>query len=167
MTKVPEKDYHNPIPVAVCIVPVMVRQAGGSSVSLLGIVRGVPPALGEVALPGGYVDELEDLKVAASRECREETGLVLAPADWLLHTARTSPRNRLQIFMLHRHTLDERALDTCQADGAEVRSITLIDQDTQLGFPLHQEVARRYLKNRQSRNLLTIVSDMPPAHPAA
>lgn len=163
MTNLPEEDYRNPVPVVVCLVPVTTQLAGASSVRLLGIIRGVPPALGEIALPGGYVDELEDLKVAASRELQEETGLGLAPADWLLHTARTSPRNRLQIFVVHRHALDERALEACQVDGVEVRGIVLIDTATRLGLPLHQEVARFYLDNRRSGNMLTTVSDMPPA----
>lgn len=161
MSNAAEQDYRNPIPVVVCVVPIVGRD-GGSDVRLLGIIRGVPPAVDEIALPGGYVDELEDLKTAASRELREETGLALAPADWLLHTARTSPRNRLQIFVVHRHALDEHALEACQVDGTEVRGIVLIDADTRLGLPLHQEVARAYLDNRRSGNTLITVSDRPP-----
>ena len=44
---------------------------------LLLIRRGTPPALGEWALPGGYVDATETPSQAACRELLEETGLEL------------------------------------------------------------------------------------------
>ncbi len=44
---------------------------------LLLIRRGTPPAKGEWALPGGYVDATESPSVAARRECLEETRLDL------------------------------------------------------------------------------------------
>src|SRR5205814_8192464 len=56
----------NPIPVAVCLLPV----DGG----LLVIRRAIPPKVGELALPGGYVDLSETWQQAAARELEEETG---------------------------------------------------------------------------------------------
>ena len=59
--------WSNPIPVAV----VAVKMEDG----VLIIQRGIEPAKGHWALPGGFVDVGEPLAVAAVREALEETSL--------------------------------------------------------------------------------------------
>lgn len=61
--------YRNPLPVAVALQPVYDTQG----TALVVITRTVAPALGGVALPGGYVDDREDWRQAVVRELKEET----------------------------------------------------------------------------------------------
>ena len=48
---------------------------------VLVIRRGRRPGLGQLALPGGFIDPHEFIRDSALRELREETGLVLSHAD--------------------------------------------------------------------------------------
>ena len=51
---------------------------------ILWIRRGIPPAAGKWAIPGGYMENEESPEAAVSRELREETGLEVNADDMLL-----------------------------------------------------------------------------------
>ena len=69
-----ETTWHNPLPVAMVLFPVITGDATG----LVVIRRDIEPARGELALPGGFIETGETWQEAAVRELREETGI---PAD--------------------------------------------------------------------------------------
>ncbi|WP_435359675.1 NUDIX domain-containing protein [Haloarchaeobius sp. DFWS5] len=68
--------WHNPAPCA------GVGVVGDEGVLLT--QRGVPPGVGDWAVPGGHMEVGEAPAVAAARELREETGVEVDPADLTL-----------------------------------------------------------------------------------
>ncbi|WP_311766650.1 NUDIX domain-containing protein [Streptomyces rhizosphaericus] len=68
----------------------------------LGVVvvrRAIEPALGRLALPGGYVEVGETWREGAVRELREETGLAADPGRVRLFDVH-STRDTLEVFAL-------------------------------------------------------------------
>jgi ADP-ribose pyrophosphatase YjhB (NUDIX family) len=88
--------WANPIPVAVALVPI-VRDG---RTCLLVVRTGLEPGRGKLTLVGGFIEEHESWQVAAAREVREETGLVIDPAAMrLFDVASSEPRpDRLLVF---------------------------------------------------------------------
>src|SRR5262245_40892471 len=76
--------YLNPLPVAVAVVPV----EGG----VLCVRRTIPPAVGQIALPGGFLEAHETWQEGCARELREETGLVIDPGEVTLFRAYSAAR---------------------------------------------------------------------------
>ncbi|MEU9133522.1 NUDIX domain-containing protein [Kitasatospora sp. NPDC048540] len=137
-----EISYRNPLPVTVVLLPVDLPDG---SRSLAVIRRTIEPGLGELALPGGYVDFGESWQQAAARELREETGIHADPADvTLVATDSDTGGGFLCLFgMLPARPLADLppSVPTDETDGWQ-----LADPATPLAFPFHTRVAQAWFK---------------------
>ncbi|MFF8659386.1 NUDIX domain-containing protein [Streptomyces huasconensis] len=134
--------YRNPLPVAVALQPVYDTQGTG----LVVVTRTIAPALGGIALPGGFIDDREDWRHAVVRELKEETGIAVQSRDVRLIDAMSAPDGYLLLFGL----LPERpaadlptSTPTDETDGWHV-----LRQPEELAFPLHTLAARAWFEGR-------------------
>ena len=131
--------FKNPVPVAVCLLPVDGK--------LLGIRRGIEPRKGFVALPGGYVNSGETWQQACCRELLEETGLNCDPSKITLFSVESAiDSNRILIFGLA-PTIEKDLLNT-SFKNEETQEISLIAKGEELAFPLHTLVAQNFFLRR-------------------
>jgi ADP-ribose pyrophosphatase YjhB (NUDIX family) len=126
--------FRNPVPVSVVLLPV----DGG----VLAVRRAIPPAQGQLALPGGFVNWGESWQEAGAREVREETGLELDPEELTLLGASSVSEGVLLLFSVARpRTLQEAVW---KADPAEVSEIVILREPCPLAFPTHSEQLARF-----------------------
>ena len=130
--------YKNPIPVAVCLVRV---KSLDSTLRLLAVRRGIQPAKGGLAFPGGYVDEGESAEMAATREMLEETGLTFPLDTWSPVATRVTAENRLLVFLEADLVLQESDLEGF-VPNREVTELAVVNETDMLAFPLHDQLLK-------------------------
>ena len=86
--------------------------------SILWIKRGIAPAIGKWALPGGYMERNETPEAAASRELVEETG-VIVPANEMTLVSVSSILHMAQTHLVFRCHLDARPATTTTEEACE------------------------------------------------
>jgi 8-oxo-dGTP diphosphatase len=92
-----EMTWHNPLPVAVALLPVRTDTRTG----LVVVRRGIEPGYGKLGLPGGFMEVGESWQEAMVRELREETTIVADPATVRLFDVHSTPTGHtLQVFGL-------------------------------------------------------------------
>lgn len=134
--------YRNPLPVAVALLPVEDERGTG----LVVITRTIEPALGGVALPGGFMDFGEDWRESVVRELREETGIHAPASEVTLADTLSSPAGHLLVFGL----LPVRPTASLPASAPtdETTGWHVLRTPDQLAFPLHTEAARAWFAGR-------------------
>jgi ADP-ribose pyrophosphatase YjhB (NUDIX family) len=140
--------WANPIPVCVALVPVEHTLGTG----LLVIRRAIPPAIGKLALVGGFLEEHEAWQTGCAREVREETGIEIDPAGLApLYYVSSAPKpNRVLLFALAR-TMKASELSPFTPDSETAERGLVFGfggLDDVFAFSLHSEAARRYFVER-------------------
>jgi ADP-ribose pyrophosphatase YjhB (NUDIX family) len=133
--------YRNPLPVAVCLLPV--QDADGTA--LVVIRRTIEPRRGELALPGGFIDFGESWEHAVVRELAEETGIAASARDVTLADALTDePGGYLLLFGLLPPRPAAGLPPSVPTDETEGHQI--LREPVELGFPLHTLAVRRWFE---------------------
>ncbi len=131
--------YVNPIPVAVVLVPI--------EDGLLVIRRAIAPAIGQLALPGGFMELHETWQQGCARELREETGLE-ADAEGIrlfgVHSA--TAQGLVLIFGL---APARRADLPAFVSNDEASELVVLPGPRALAFPLHTLVVADYFAGRR------------------
>lgn len=129
--------YKNPNPVSIGIIPSLTP----------GQIILVERSDGGLALPGGYVDPLEDASTAITREVFEETGMVLDAAQWTLFHSAITQDNKLLLFSYYRQAL---AMPVGFVPNSEVVRLLSAPWNTPLRFPLHVEAVEQWMNGPES-----------------
>lgn len=136
-----ETTWLNPLPVIVVLVPV--------GDALIGVRRGIPPKIGTLALAGGYVDPGESLRHAASRELREETGVVVDEGLFTILEEHPTPDGiYLLIFAIAPQIAATEAELPPFVPNPEVTERVMLTGTEDLAFALHTQVMRKYFAAR-------------------
>lgn len=134
--------YQNPTPVSAALIPV----STDNGIKLLGVIRNIEPARGQMGLPGGYVDKIETFEQAAVRETFEETGLQLKEENFSLMVSRTTPQNNTLVFCNYNYIVKSSEIDWDFSNG-ETQKVVLADPGQSFCFPSHTEVAQKFWNN--------------------
>jgi ADP-ribose pyrophosphatase YjhB (NUDIX family) len=130
--------YRNPTPVAVVLLPI--------DDGLLLVRRAIPPHVGKLALPGGYVNLGETWQEAGAREVLEETGIAIDPQEIRDFRVLSAPEGMVLIFGLARwRTLAE--LPPLQASD-EASECVVGHADAEIAFELHRQAANEFFSGR-------------------
>jgi ADP-ribose pyrophosphatase YjhB (NUDIX family) len=128
--------YRNPIPVTVLLLPI----DGG----LLCVRRGIPPGLGQLALPGGFLDFHESWQQGCVRELFEETGLRVDVGDVKLFDALSPPPGEGLVLLFGLARPYQGPIPPPFVPNEEVTELAVVREPIELAFPLHTEVVRRF-----------------------
>ncbi|MCX6046047.1 MAG: NUDIX domain-containing protein [Chloroflexi bacterium] len=130
--------FVNPLPVAVLLLPV--------DDGVLVVRRGIQPRLGQLALPGGYIELGEAWQAAAARELYEEAGITVDPQTIHEFRVRSAPDGTVLIFGLapKRHAADLPPF----VPTSEASERVILAEPAELAFSLHTEVVQAFFAQK-------------------
>lgn len=144
-------NYENPIGVAVVLIPVRksevwedakgVKHVGKNGV--LGVMRNLGPK--GIALPGGFQNKMETTRQAAVRELKEETGLEISGKHLVHYDERITDKNYCLHFWKYEFQVPWEMIEQLKFDPVEVQELVFIEKETELCFPIHQEMVEKIL----------------------
>lgn len=143
--------WKNPIPVVVMIVPIKKLYKSNPPThvidSVLSVRRGIEPDVGKLAMPSGYVDDMEDWRDAAIRELDEEVGLTFKQSDLSLFDILQSKNKKHMLIFCNLPPI----YMPDQIHNNEVQE--LVDTKPEdLVWDTHIKMAKRYLYRYRYRN---------------
>lgn len=136
--------YDSPLPV----VSIILRVADeNGTIGVVGVKRGIPPMVGGIAFPGGFVDENEDAETAAYRELQEEINFDydVSPKFKFLGTYNTN--NNLLLFMVSEQIYSWETIKDSFVINDEVTDIVFLDIESEMCFDSHAEWKNKVISN--------------------
>lgn len=133
--------YRNPLPVCVVFVPI--RDHG--SLGVLAVRRAIPPHIGALALPGGFINYGETWQEGGAREVLEETGLVLKPEEIHEMRVRSANDGTLIIFAAAQpHSISDLPEFNLNSECSER---VILTAPVPMAFSLHTEMVEWFFKD--------------------
>lgn len=141
-----ETTWLNPLPVALVMMPIIGKDG---RTGLLTVRRGIEPQVGEIGLPGGFIEEGESWQQGAVRELWEETGLRADVAEVELADVLSAPSHVILLFgRVKPRPVEELAELTAERvrtlSNGETLELVVVDHAQPLAFPLHTEMSDRF-----------------------
>lgn len=142
-----ETTWHNPLPVAVILLPVTQRDG---RTGLVVVRRDIEPFRGEIALPGGFIETGESWQEATVRELLEETGLRAAPDEVRLFDVHSS-FNGFSLLVFG--TVPARAAEVLPESRPteEATEWFVLTEPTPLAFPTHTQAMADFFAGSAAR----------------
>lgn len=142
--------YNSPLPVAVALVP---TEKDGK-LGYIACKRAIPPFVGGIAFPGGFVNEGETGKQAVIREFSEEVGIDLGyTGEWEFVGERITPNNHLLLFYKYSDIVGWAMATVCfdhLDDNSEIQSLVFLEEDTEMCFPMQKEIHVQELNKQKT-----------------
>jgi 8-oxo-dGTP diphosphatase len=150
-----ETTWANPTPVALVMMPII---GPDGRTGLLMVRRGIEPQLGQLGLPGGFIEDGESWQSAAVRELLEETGLVAEVAEVELADVLSAPSHVILVFgsvkpRTHADLVEFTPERVLQLSDGETLELAVVYEPQQLAFPLHTEMANRFFTTGLHQNV--------------